>query len=71
MIWTGKNEGKSKVLVDSKGNLVPFVKSFNDETKEAEIYLCNSKGHIIHSGSEPMVVLVKLDGAKLRDKLDG
>jgi len=65
MIWNGQN-GKDKILIDSTGKQIPYVKSFNDETKEVELFLKAQSGvGCIVSGGEILVIKVIIPDAKV------
>jgi hypothetical protein len=77
MLHTPDNS-KGKILVDAKGNKVNLVKSFDDTTEVAEIYISATNGNyektsIVmveteNGGLEDLVVKVKMKGAKIIDK---
>lgn len=68
MIWTGINEGKNKILVDCRGQQILFVKSFNDETFEVELYISSKDNKCIVSKGNLLCIKTIIPDAKLVDK---
>lgn len=76
MIWTPQN-GKNKKLVDDRGNEIPFVRKFDDETEEVTLLLKGTNGKPIMKTSnikndvrawEMLQITVKIPGARVLDK---
>lgn len=81
LIEAKSEEAKDVRVVDSMGKEIPFVKSFNTETKEAEIYIRakdDSPGKkivVVRDEGEtigrPLLVKVSLPGCKAINKVTG
>ena len=81
MLITSKSEIAPRVkVVDAFGKEIPFVKSFNTETKEAEIYISDKNNNIILIQKEdntesvlygPLIARVVLRGCKVLDRTTG
>jgi hypothetical protein len=81
MLIEAKSElAKDVKVVDFMGKEVAFVKSFDTETKEAELYIANrdNKVTVIKDGSEAsptmgqvLIVKVSLPGCKAINKRTG
>jgi len=81
MLITSDNElARDVKVIDFMGKEVAFVKSFDTETKEAELYISNrdNKITVIKDGTEEsdtvgqvLIVKVKLPGCKVINKRTG
>jgi len=67
MKWNPQN-GKNKKLIDENGKMVPYAIEFNEETEEAKIYLTCKEGGVIFADGKPLILNVRIPGAKVVDK---
>lgn len=69
MIWDFTN-GREISVVDSMGRIIPYVKSFNDETGEIEVFVKPQLGnHFIVDDKSIVVFRATLKDAKIKDKV--
>lgn len=57
---------KQVVVFDAEGKIIQGFKSYNTETKEAEVFVTDEAGNIQHDGMEPKTEIKVLEGSYIQ-----